>query len=65
MTNSTSGLPVPVAEAQPGERPEDVGSVELLRRYREMARIRAVEEEVAPSAVDGDLDRVELHRWRR
>jgi acetoin:2,6-dichlorophenolindophenol oxidoreductase subunit alpha len=53
MTNSTSGLPVSVADAQPGERPDGVSSVELLRRYREMARIRTVEEEVVEAFAAG------------
>jgi len=52
-TTTTSKLPVPVDEAEPGPRPADVGSVELLRRYREMAKIRAIEEEVVEAFAAG------------
>lgn len=39
-------IPVPVAEAVPGERPADVGDDDLVLLYRTMARIRAFEEQV-------------------
>jgi pyruvate dehydrogenase E1 component alpha subunit len=39
-------IPVPVAEALPGERPADLGDDELIGFYRTMARIRFFEEEV-------------------
>jgi len=38
--------PVPVAEAVPGPRPGNLDDAALLRLYREMARVRAFEEEV-------------------
>jgi TPP-dependent pyruvate/acetoin dehydrogenase alpha subunit len=38
--------PVPVDEAVPGARPEDVADDSLLDLYREMVRVRAFEEEV-------------------
>ena len=53
MSQTTTKLPVPVEEAEPGPRPADIGSVELLRRYREMAKIRAVEEEVVEAFAAG------------
>ena len=39
-------IPVPVADALPGERPADLGDEELVDLYRTMARIRSFEEEV-------------------
>jgi TPP-dependent pyruvate/acetoin dehydrogenase alpha subunit len=53
MSQTTTKLPVPLEEAEPGSRPADVGDVELLRRYREMAKIRAIEEMVVEAFAAG------------
>lgn len=39
-------LPVPVDEAQPGPRPTDLDADALLGLYRDMARVRALEDQV-------------------
>jgi acetoin:2,6-dichlorophenolindophenol oxidoreductase subunit alpha len=41
-----TAIPVPVEDALPGERPEDLADDELVDLYRTMARIRAFEEQV-------------------
>jgi TPP-dependent pyruvate/acetoin dehydrogenase alpha subunit len=48
MTQTT--LPVPVAEAVPGDRPNDLSADDLLKIYRTMARIRAFEDEVVDAS---------------
>ncbi len=49
----TSSLPVPLDLAQPGPRPDGLDDAELLRRYREMMRIRAFEDEVVDAFAKG------------
>ncbi len=45
--------PVPVDEAQAGERPPELPNEHLVRLYRDMARIRAFEEEVVDAFRSG------------
>lgn len=46
-------LPVTVADFEPGARPNDVSSDELVQFYRDMVRIRAFEEEVVEAQKAG------------
>jgi TPP-dependent pyruvate/acetoin dehydrogenase alpha subunit len=46
-------LPVPFEQADAGELPTSVDAGELLRRYREMARLRAIEDEVVDAFAKG------------
>ena len=48
-----ASLPVLLELAQPGQRPADVDGAELVRRYREMMRIRALEDEVVDAFAKG------------
>ncbi|CAA9534909.1 MAG: Acetoin dehydrogenase E1 component alpha-subunit [uncultured Thermoleophilia bacterium] len=49
----THTLPVLLELSVPGSRPTDVDDDELRRRYHEMARIRAIEEEVVDAFAKG------------
>jgi pyruvate dehydrogenase E1 component alpha subunit len=46
-------IPIPVEEAQPGERPADVNDERLVDFYRDMVRVRAFEDEVVDAFSKG------------
>jgi TPP-dependent pyruvate/acetoin dehydrogenase alpha subunit len=46
-------VPIPVDEALPGDRPDDLGDDELLGLYRAMRRVRAFEDEVVDAFGQG------------
>jgi TPP-dependent pyruvate/acetoin dehydrogenase alpha subunit len=49
----TAALPLRVDQAEPGERPAERTDEELVHLYRQMARVRAVEEQVIKDFADG------------